>query len=128
VATYCGDSTWLEYSKEEMGKASKSLSMGDQYEPEDELIKAIIASSTLGFKHNIKLKEINRTFRDNFDLKWSTQKIHAMCVEDLGFEVKYYAGYDWLVSNPQLLMKLAKEKNIDMSPPNPNDIVENLSR
>ncbi|HUU64183.1 MAG TPA: hypothetical protein VMX96_09755 [Dehalococcoidia bacterium] len=113
VATFCGDNDWLEYELEEMARAARALAMGDQYEPEDIMIKAIIAASEKGFKHNIKLVEIKNTMREHFDLKWSTQKIHAM-IEDLGFSVKFYAGYDWLVANEELLERLAKERNLDL--------------
>ena len=68
----------------------------------------------LWFKHNIKLVQIKNTLRDHFDLKWSTQQTHAM-LEDLGFEVKFYAGYDWLVANEELLERLAKERNLYLS-------------
>ncbi|MFC2045595.1 hypothetical protein ACFLUH_02845 [Chloroflexota bacterium] len=116
VATFLNDTEWLEYEGQEMIKATRSLAMGDQYEPEDILLKAVIACSDIEFKKNIKLVNLKRTVREHFDLKWSSQRIHAM-LGDLGFQFKFYAGYDWLEFNYELLRRQAEERNIELSPP-----------
>ena len=87
------------------------LSVGDQYEPEDVLIKAIMACCNGNFNRAIKLNDIKSKLENNFDVKWTTQNIHAMAVS-LGFTVSFYQGYDHLRANPELLATLANERGI----------------
>jgi hypothetical protein len=116
IAATCQDKDWLRYELTEMDRATRTLAMGDQYEPEDVLLKAVIASSVKGLNRATKLIDIRKTLSEHFDLKWSTQRIHAM-LSDLGFEVTFYAGYDRLKANEELVMRLAKERGIDSTPP-----------
>ena len=111
IATTIGDADWLSYQFGELRRAQQMLYVGDQYEPEDVLIKAIMACCNGNFNRAIKLNDIKSKLENNFDVKWTTQNIHAMAVS-LGFTVSFYQGYDHLRANPELLATLANERGI----------------
>ncbi|MFC1977176.1 hypothetical protein ACFLWS_02780 [Chloroflexota bacterium] len=111
IATTIGDAEWLGYQLGELRRAQQMLSAGDQYEPEDVLIKAIMACCNGDFNRAIKLKDIKNRLESNFDVKWTTQSVHTMVVS-LGFEIGFYQGYDHLRANPELLTTLANERGI----------------
>lgn len=111
IATTIGDAEWLGYQLGELRRAQQMLSVGDQYEPEDVLIKAIMACCNGEFNRAIKLSGIKGKLENNFDVKWTTQHIHAMVVS-LGFTVKFYQGNDHLRANPELLATLAGERGL----------------
>jgi hypothetical protein len=111
IATTIGDADWLSYQIGELRKAQQMLSLGDEYEPEDVLIKAIVACCNGNLNGAIKLNDIKGKLENNFDVKWTTQQIHTMAVS-LGFNVHFYQGYDHLTANNELLMTLANERNI----------------
>ncbi|MFC1965076.1 hypothetical protein ACFLWG_03645 [Chloroflexota bacterium] len=111
IATTIGDAEWLGYQLVELRRAQQMLSVGDQYEPEDVLIKAIMACCNGDFIQAITLNVIKGKLEYPFGVKWTTQHIHAMVVS-LGFTVKFYQGYDHLRANPELLASLASERGI----------------
>jgi len=111
IAITIGDAEWLGYQLGELRRAQQMLQAGDQYEPEDVLIKAIVVCCNGNFNEAIKLKDIKTKLESNFDVKWTTQNIHAMVVS-LGFTVRFYQGYDHLVANNELLTRLANERNV----------------
>ena len=113
IAATLGDFDWVIHLDSEYQKARKMLAVGDQYESEDVLIKAVIAAS--GESENIKLKDIKQTLFENFNLNWTTQKTHSMLTA-LGFETIFDGKYDRLVANSALLRGLASEKNIPLEP------------
>lgn len=111
IATTIGDADWLGYQLGELRRAQQMLYVGDQYEPEDVLIKAIMACCDGNFYQAIRLKDIKGMLEDHFDVGWTTQQIHTMVVS-LGFDVRFYQGYDHLAANNDLLMTLANERGI----------------
>jgi hypothetical protein len=110
IATTIGDAEWLGYQLGELRRAQQMLRVGDEYEPEDALLKAILACCNGNFSTAIVLKEI-RSKLEEIDEKWTTQQIHTMVVS-LGFTVRFYQGYDHLVANPELLTTMANERGI----------------
>ena len=113
IAATLGDFDWVIHLDAEYQKARKMLAVGDQYESEDILIKAIIGTGHIS--DNIKLKDIRETLVDNYELNWTTQKIHTMLIS-LGFETSFDGKYDKLVANSDLIRRLATEKNIPIEP------------
>lgn len=111
IATTIGDAEWLGYQIGELRRAQQMLAVGDQYEPEDVLIKSIMASCNGNFNHNIQLKDIRGVLADRFEVKSTTQQIHTMVVS-LGFTVHFYQGYDHLVADNDLLTTLANERGL----------------
>lgn len=113
IASTLDDFDWVIYLDTEYQKARKMLAVGDQYESEDVLIKAVIAAG--GILENVRLKDIREELEHNFNLKWSTQKTHTT-LTSLGFETSFDGKYDRLVGAGDLLRRLATEKNIPIEP------------
>jgi energy-coupling factor transporter ATP-binding protein EcfA2 len=103
-----GDFDWVIHLDAEYQKARKMLAVGDQYESEDVLIKAVIAAG--GLSENVKLKDIRETLED-LCLGWTTQKIHTT-LTSLGFEIAFDGKYDRVVDAGDLLRRLTRERNI----------------
>lgn len=118
IAATLGDFDWVIHLDMEYQKARKMLAVGDQYESEDVLIKAILATN--GESENVKLKDITQTLLDNFLLKWTTQKVHSMLVS-LNFEVYFDGKYDRLRANGGLLRQVITERNIPIETRNPEE-------
>jgi hypothetical protein len=108
IAASIGDWDWLISLDAEYQKARKMLAVGDQYESEDVLIKAVIAAG--GLSENVRLKDIREALED-LGLGWTTQKIHTT-LTSLGFETEFDGKYDRLVGAGDLLRRLATERNI----------------
>jgi len=113
IAATLGDFDWVIHLDAEYQKARKMLAVGDQYESEDILIKAVVGTGDIS--DNVKLKDIRETLVDSYELKWTTQKIHTILVS-LGFEVVFDGKYDRLVADGDLLRRLATERNIPIEP------------
>ena len=113
IAGTLGDFDWIIHLDAEYQKARKMLAVGDQYESEDVLIKAVIAAG--GISEGVRLKEIREELEHNFNLKWTTQKIHTT-LTSLGFETSFDGKYDKLVGAGDLLRRLAMERNIPIEP------------
>jgi len=113
IAATLGDFDWVIQLDSEYQKARKMLAVGDQYESEDILIKAVIAAG--GLSEDVKLKDIGEALEHNFNLKWTTQKIHTT-LTSLGFETTFDGKYDRLVDAGDLLRQLATERNIPIEP------------
>lgn len=113
IAGTLGDFNWVIQLDSEYKKARKMLAVGDQYESEDVLIKAVIAAG--GISEDVRLKDIREELEHNFNLKWTTQKIHTT-LTSLGFETTFDGKYDRLVVAGDLLRRLATEKNIPIEP------------
>jgi energy-coupling factor transporter ATP-binding protein EcfA2 len=113
IAGALGDFDWVIHLDEEYKRARKMLAVGDQYESEDVLIKAVIAAG--GLSGAVKLKDIRESLEHNFDLKWSSQKVHTT-LTSLGFETNFDGKYDRLVNAGDLLRRLATERNIPLEP------------
>jgi hypothetical protein len=113
IAAILGDWDWLISLDSEYQRAHKMLAVGDQYESEDVLIKAVIAAG--GISVNVRLKDIREVLEHNFNLKWTTQKIHTT-LTSLGFETNFDGKYDKLVDADDLLRRLATERNIPIEP------------
>lgn len=112
IAATLGDFDWLIHLDAEYQKARKMLAVGDQYESEDVLIKAVIAAG--GISEDVRLKDIREALEE-LNLRWTTQKIHTVLVS-LGFETSFDGKYDRLVGAGDLLRRLATEKNIPIEP------------
>ena len=113
IAASLGDFDWIINLDAEYQKARKMLAVGDQYESEDVLIKAVIAAG--GISEDVKLKEIREVLENNFNLKWSTQRIHTT-LTSLGLETNFDGKYDKLVGAGNILRQLATERNIPIEP------------
>lgn len=113
IAATLGDFDWVISLDSEYQKARKMLAIGDQYESEDVLIKAVIAAG--GISQDVKLKAIGQALENNFNLKWTTQKIHTT-LTSLGFETTFDGKYDKLVGAGDLLRRMAAERNIPIEP------------
>ena len=113
IAATLRDWDWLISLDSEYQKARKMLAVGDQYESEDVLIKAVIAAG--GISEDVRLKDIREALEHNFNLKWTTQKIHTT-LTSLGFETTFDGKYDRLVGASDLLRRLATERNIPIEP------------
>jgi len=100
IAATLGDFDWVIHLDAEYQKARRMLAVGDQYESEDILIKALIATG--GESENVKLKDIKQTLADNFDLNWTTQKVHSMLVS-LNFGTIFDGKYDKVIADGGLL-------------------------
>jgi 3-dehydroquinate dehydratase len=109
IAATLGDFDWVISLNSEYEKARKMLAVGDQYESEDVLIKAVIAAG--GISEDVRLKDIGEALENNFNLKWTTQKVHTT-LTSLGFQTHFDGKYDKLVGAGDLLRRLATEKNI----------------
>jgi len=94
IAGVLGDFDWVIYLDEEYKKARKMLAVGDQYESEDVLIKAVIAAG--GLSEDVRLKDVRESLEHSFNLKWSTQRIHATLVS-LGIDTNFDGKYDRIV-------------------------------
>lgn len=113
IAATIGDWNWLISLDSEYQRARKMLAVGDQYESEDVLVKAAIAAGAISV--DVRLKDIRETLERNFNLKWTTQKIHTT-LTSLGFVITFDGKYDKLVGAGDLLRRLATEKNIPIEP------------
>jgi len=113
IAATLGDFDWVIHLDAEYQKACKMLAVGDQYESEDVLIKAVIAAG--GISEDVTLKDIRVVLEQNFDLKWTSQRIHTTLVS-LGFKTDFDGRYDRLVGAGDLLRRLANERNIPIEP------------
>lgn len=109
VAAKLGDLDWVIHLDAEYQKAKRMLAVGDQYESEDVLIKATIGAG--GITQEIRLKDIRESLENNFNLSWTTQRIHTT-LTSLGFETHFDGKYDRLVNAGDLLRRLATERNI----------------
>jgi len=109
IAATLRDWDWIISLDSEYKKARKMLAVGDQYESEDVLIKAVIAAG--GISENVRLKDIREELEHNFNLNWTTQKIHTT-LTSLGFETNFDGKYDRLVDAGDLLRRVAAERNI----------------
>ena len=118
IAATLGDFDWVIHLDAEYQKARKMLAVGDQYESEDVLIKAILATD--GESEDVKLKDITQTLSDDFLLKWTTQKVHSMLVS-LNFEVYFDGKYDRVRADGGLLRQLMTERNIPIETRNPEE-------
>jgi hypothetical protein len=112
IAGVLGDFDWVIYLNEEYKRAQKMLAVGDQYESEDVLIKAVIAAG--GLSENVRLKDVREALEE-LGLGWSAQKIHVT-LTSLGLETTYDGKYDKLVNAGGLLRRLASERNIPIEP------------
>lgn len=103
------DLDWVIHLDAEYQKARKMLAIGDQYESEDILIKAVIAAG--GLSEDVRLKDIRESLEHDFSLRWTTQKIHTT-LTSLGIETTFDGKYDRLIGAGDLLIGLARERNI----------------
>lgn len=112
IAGVLGDFDWVIHLDAEYQRARKMLAVGDQYESDDVLIKAVTAAG--GLSEDVRLKDIREALEE-LGLNWSTQKIHTT-LTSLGFETNFDGRYDKLVNAGDLLRELARERNIPIEP------------
>jgi hypothetical protein len=119
IADACCDDSYLHYVR---GEIAKSLAVFmDGEEPDDIALKALLSAyqPTYGdarspdYTKNIRLKDITDSCKDKLMINMSSQRLKIV-LTDMGFEIKFYKGYDWLKANPELLHQLCQEKGYDM--------------
>lgn len=118
IAEYLGDTQWIEYSRNEIESATKSLKSGQKYEPEQALLfvlKQEMLDLSCGneviIPKNVQLSIIRNTLKSEFDLALKNVQIDAMC-QSLGFRIVSHSGYPQVKHNQKLLDRLLVERHL----------------
>ena len=109
VAATCGDIVWLMYSLKEIRNAIDKLKLGQEFEPEEQIVNALIALSN---KPMVALTGIREHLRKESNWQPSAWAVADM-IRSLGFEIKTSHGERKVKIDKELLAKLAKELGIE---------------
>jgi len=119
IADACCDDDYLDYVKEEIARSLAVYMDGE--EPDDIALKALLSAyqppygvtRSPDYTKNIRLKDISDACKNKLDINKSSQWLKRV-LQDMGFEISFGAGYDWLKANPELLQELCDEKAYEM--------------
>ncbi|MHB8084700.1 MAG: hypothetical protein ACYDHZ_02605 [Dehalococcoidia bacterium] len=118
IAEYLGDKKWLEYSNKEIKKNVKVLKGSQNYEPDQALLLVLKEKMTKAVKgtgvvlqEDVLLSEIRESLKSEFEVNLKNPQIEEI-LQDLGFKTVTPSGYPKVKSNPKLLDRLLKERNL----------------
>lgn len=106
VALFCDDKEWLEYAREELEKANQRLKMGQEFEPDQMVVHALIAASGEEYCRLVSLTEIRDHLRKEYNWQPSASAVAHMA-RDMGFAVKTSHGIQKVVVDKVVLTKAA---------------------
>ena len=109
VAITVGDSEWLAYALGEVTKATESLRFGQEFEPEQAVVSAIIGHSE---KEMVALFSIREWLKREYNWQPSAWTLGDI-IRNLGFEVKTSHGERKVVINKKLLSEVVANLGIE---------------
>ncbi|MFC2051558.1 hypothetical protein ACFLT4_02375 [Chloroflexota bacterium] len=116
IARYFKDTEWLEYSKKEVQGSTRTLRVGQTYEPEQALLQ-VLKEKMKGamfitggmINDDVLLSDIKNDLRNHYDVNLKNIQIQEF-LRGLGFKVVSHSGYPKVKYNEELLNKLTKKQ------------------